>query len=88
MSLNADQSNITLIANNYLFAVFIGYVVWGIVSDWLSEKIIKAVWKKTEESYSNAGDPIPPNNKSTYRNHFAWAPKIIGILERFYIPQQ
>lgn len=59
----------------------LGYAVWGIISDLVTREVILAVWEKSRESYKKAKikrDFV----KSKFRDHFAWAPRIVGTIER------
>lgn len=72
--------------SQYVIAFIIGYVLLGIIADFLTNLIVRTVWQKTTTSWREVHGikkPIPLWLDSEKRKHFSWAPRMIGVLERF-----
>ncbi len=72
-----------VILNRYFIAFTLGYIIFGIISDILSNAFASHVWNKTTNSYLVArGYDVPFWLNSEKRKPFNWAPRYISIIER------
>lgn len=82
-----------ILTNKYVVAFLWGYIVTGVLGDIITGMIMRRVWDKTTESYeevldtkknkkaTDEGVPFWLNGKN--RKPFNWAPRLVGIIERF-----
>jgi len=74
--------------NNYTIAFIWGYVIWGLISDIVVNKVMENIREKTKTSkqeqrkLSRNIKELSPELDSAIRKPFKWAPRQIGRLER------
>lgn len=74
----------SFLRDQYIIAFLWGYLVWGFISSYIVSKVMACVWDKTTDGYKKIGKKVPFYLDNKNREPFKWAPRMIGIIERFF----